>query len=343
MIRPGPRNLITDVAGVLVGNAEDAPARSGTTVVLCEEPAMAAVDLRGGAPGTVGASSLEPGGLVGAVDAVVLSGGSAFGLAAADGVRSRLAATGRGFAFGGARVPIVAGAILFDLANGGDKGWGEEPPYRELGGRACEAAARDVALGNAGAGLGATAGPLKGGLGSASFVLDAGGARLTVGALAVVNPVGSVVMPATATFWAWALEQDGELGGQSPPGRAPGPEALDHAFPGEPGTNTTLAVVATDARLGRGDAQRLAIMAQDGLARAIRPVHTPFDGDAVFVLATGRGASVDPAGGLARLGMLAADCVARAIARGVYEAKDLGEARCYRSVHGVPPGARPKS
>jgi L-aminopeptidase/D-esterase-like protein len=212
MIGPGPKNLITDVAGILVGNAEDRAARTGSTVVLCETPAVAAVDVRGGAPLTVGASSLEPGGLVEAVDAVVLSGGSAFGLAATDGVRSWLAAQERGLAFGGAVVPIVVGAILFDLTNGGDKAWGDAPPYRALGSAAVARAAADFVLGNAGAGLGARAGALKGGLGSASLSFAQGGEPVTVGALAAANPVGSVVMPGQPAMWAWALEQAGELG-----------------------------------------------------------------------------------------------------------------------------------
>ena len=330
----GVRNLVTDVAGILVGNAEDHPARTGTTVVLCATPAIAAVDVRGGAPLTVGASGLEPSGLVEEVDAIVLSGGSAFGLAATDGVRSWLAARERGLAFGGARVPIVVGAILFDLTNGGDKTWGDTPPYRALGIAAADGAASDFALGNAGAGLGARAGALKGGLGSASLVFEQGGAPLTVGALAAANPVGSVVMPGQSTMWAWALEQAQELGGQRAPTAGLDQATLDHAFPGEPRPGTALAVVATDARLTQAEAGRVAVMAQDGFARAIRPVHTPYDGDVVFVLATGRRGPVDPGAGLARLGMHAADCVARAIARGVYEARDLGQLRSYRTVHG---------
>jgi L-aminopeptidase/D-esterase-like protein len=270
------------------------------------------------------------------VDAVVLSGGSAFGLDAAGGVMSWLSGQGRGFKVGKAVIPIVPSAILFDLLNGGDKDWGGTPPYRALGTRAAEAAAADFALGNAGAGLGAVAGGIKGGLGSASFVFDgADGAPITVGALAVANPFGATVMPGTRTFWAWALEQDGELGGQRPPSGPLAEPELDYGSSGSLAAHTTLVVVATDAALTKAQAGRIAIMAQDGVARAIRPVHTPFDGDTVFVVSTGArplaGPIGDPLGDIAKLGMLAADCTARAIARGVYEAEGLGAHPGYRT------------
>jgi L-aminopeptidase/D-esterase-like protein len=332
VIRVGPRNLISDVAGVRVGNAEDAGLLSGTTVVLADSPMTAAVDVRGGGPGTRETDALDPACLVEVVDAVVLSGGSAYGLDAAGGAMAWLAAQGRGFRVGEAVVPIVPSAILFDLLNGGDKAWGETPPYREMGRRAAEATAADFALGNAGAGLGALAGGLKGGLGSASFVFEASdGEELTVGALAVANPFGATVIPGTRTFWAWALEQDGELGGQAPPADPLAAPALDYDFKGTLGANTTLVVVATDAALTKAQAGRIAIMAQDGIARAIRPVHTPFDGDTVFVLSTGARALAAPPSDIAKLGMLAADCTARAIARGVYEAEGLGAHPGYRA------------
>jgi L-aminopeptidase/D-esterase-like protein len=332
VIRVGPRNLISDVAGVRVGNAEDAGLLSGTTVVLADAPMTAAVDVRGGGPGTRETDALDPACLVEVVDAVVLSGGSAYGLDAAGGAMAWLAAQGRGFRVGEAVVPIVPSAILFDLLNGGDKAWGETPPYREMGRRAAEATAADFALGNAGAGLGALAGGLKGGLGSASFVFEASdGEELTVGALAVANPFGATVIPGTRTFWAWALEQDGELGGQAPPADPLAAPALDYDFKGTLGANTTLVVVATDAALTKAQAGRIAIMAQDGIARAIRPVHTPFDGDTVFVLSTGARALAAPPSDIAKLGMLAADCTARAIARGVYEAEGLGAHPGYRA------------
>ena len=341
-MKPGRRNTITDVPGIAVGNAEDAAVRSGVTVILPTDPAVASVDLRGGGTGTRELALLEPEGVVEHIHALVLSGGSAFGLDAASGVMSWLAARGRGFSAGEAVVPIVPAAILFDLSNGGDKSAfteesGENLPYRALGRLAVEAAAGEFALGNAGAGLGAMAGPLKGGLGSASFMLDDGAC---VGALAAVNAAGSAVMPGSDRLWAWPFEQDGEFGGKGPPDRIPGDLDFDFNNPlmagpaAEPGANTTLAVIATDLSLTKGQARRLAIMAQDGLARALRPVHTPLDGDVVFALSTGRRDLADPVADLAQLGTAAADCLARAVARGVFEAQTLGEMRGYRDVHG---------
>ena len=331
MIRPWPRNLISDVDGILVGNADDEGVRSGVTVVLPEKPATAAGDVRGGAPGTRELGTLDPTTLTSRIDAVCIAGGSGFGLDAAGGVMAWLAERGRGFPVGPARVPIVPAAILFDLLNGGDKAWGLEPPYRRLGLAACEAAGPDFALGNAGAGFGSHAGPLKGGLGSASALCNDG---LQVGALVAVNCFGSVTLPGLPAFWAWALEQQGEFGGRAPP--APeGDLDLDYPFEARMGANTTIAVVATNATLDKAQMNRVAIMAQDGIARAIRPVHSPFDGDTVFALSTRRLTAPEPiAASLARIGTVAADCVARAVARGVYAAETLGELPSYRSVHG---------
>ena len=334
---PGPLNRITDVDGILVGNAEDALVRTGTTVILPDRPAVAAVDVRGGAPGTRETDVLTPGNLVDSVHALVLSGGSAFGLDAAAAVALWLAAQGRGFAIGSACVPIVPSAILFDLLNGGDKAWGDETPYRRLGPAACAGAAKDFALGNAGAGYGAKAGTLKGGLGSASLV---GSDGLQLGALVAVNSFGSTVMPGQDCFWAWALEQQGEMGGQPLPRQGIRPEAdLDPVgglAAASVSTNTTLAVVATNAALTQAEALRVAIMAQDGLARAIRPVHTPFDGDIVFALSTGLWPMpAERAPALLKIGALAADCLARAVARGVFEATSLGGLPSYRERHGA--------
>lgn len=329
--RPGPRNLITDVPGIAVGSAADAALRSGVTVVLPDKPAVASVDVRGGAPGTRETDLLDPAARNDRIDAIALSGGSAFGLDAASGLMGWLAARGRGVAVGDVIVPIVPAAILFDLRDGIERRWGDTPPYRALAQRAADAAGADFALGNHGAGLGAKAGRLKGGLGSASVVDPSG---VTIGALVAANPWGSVVMPGSPCFWAWALEQDGELGGQPRPDVG----ALDLAdlsdcAPLRAAPHTTLAVVATDAALSKSDCKRLAVMAQDGLARAIRPVHTPFDGDCVFALATVRGGPAEPAL-LARLGALAADCVARAIARGVFEAQSTEQFASYRDRFG---------
>jgi L-aminopeptidase/D-esterase-like protein len=325
--QPGPRNAITDVPGLRVGQAEDKTAWTGVTVVLPDAPAIAACDIRGGGPGTRETDLLAPSAMVERVHAICLAGGSAFGLDAASGVMEYLAARGIGFPVGTARVPIVPAAILFDLLNGGDKTW-ITPPYRALAIHACEQASLDIAQGNAGAGYGAKAGRLKGGLGTASLRVGAD----WVGALVAANPVGSVLHPGSSSFWAWPYEQLAELGGQVPPSLpiASLTAWTDTALP-QLGANTTLAVVATDAPLTKADAQRVAIMAQDGLARAIRPVHTPFDGDSVFTLSTGDGSGVDPYR-LARLGQAAADCVARAVARGVYEAETLGAFPGYKSL-----------
>ena len=327
MARPGSLNLITDVVGLKVGNAEDHGVRTGATVVLPDKRSVCAVDVRGGGPGTRETEALDPSCLVDAVDAVVLSGGSAFGLDAASGVMSWLAGEGRGYDVAGAIIPIVPSAILFDMLNGGDKSWGDVPPYRELGIAAARKAGHDFKLGNAGAGLGGTAGDMKGGLGSASAVGDDG---LTVGALVAVNCVGSGVMPGTKTLWAWPFEQNGEMGGQSPP-VLHGDLPMAETMPGLPAENTTIGVVATNAHLTKGQAQRVAMMAHDGYARTIRPIHTPFDGDTIFSLALADWGpdEVDPVL-LARVGSLAADCMARAIGRALWHAESLGDLVSYR-------------
>ncbi|WP_374469861.1 P1 family peptidase [Phenylobacterium sp.] len=320
--RAGARNLITDVPGLRVGQAHDARARTGVTVIVPDDRAVCAVDVRGGGPGTRETDALAPENLVDAVDAVVLSGGSVYGLAAADGVVAWLGARGRGYALAAATdvppSPVVPAAILFDMANGGDKAWGEAPPHRELGRQAVAAAAHDVLLGTAGAGYGAMAGGLKGGVGSASVVSGDG---YTVGALAAVNCFGSVVAPGGRTFWATPYEIGDEFGGLGPAGLRADPEDWGLAKAAGALRNTTIACVATDAALTPAQAKRLAVMAQDGFARAIRPVHAPFDGDVVFALSTGARPLVEPANfTLGRLGSLAADCLARAVARGVHAA-----------------------
>ncbi len=317
-IRPGPRNLLTDVAGLLVGHAMAQDYATGTTVVLAEEPAIAAVDVRGGGPGTRETAALAPEAAIQTIDAVVLSGGSAFGLAAADGAMDWLRRQGRGVAAGGTRVPIVPAAILFDLPFRRDPSRDAGPlPYAALGHAAIAAAGQDFALGNAGAGLGATTAGLKGGTGSASAVWEG----VTVGALAAVNAFGSALIPGTRAFLAAPWEIAGEFGGIALPPHAPDPTAIPRKRPAAAGANTTICVVATDAVLTRSQALRLAIMAQDGIARALHPAHTPYDGDTVFALSTGRVPVAE--GALFTLGSLAAMCLARAIARGVYTAEAL--------------------
>lgn len=331
---PGPRNLITDVPGLKVGQAEDARARTGVTVILPDDRMVAACDVRGGAPGTRETDALAPENLVEAVDAIVLSGGSVYGLGAADGVTAWLGARGRGYGMvaGVPKSPVVPAAILFDMANGGDKDWGEDPPHRALGKAAVAAADLDFALGTAGAGHGAMAGGLKGGLGSASAVTSDG---YTVGAIVAVNSWGSVIAPGGRSFWAAPYEWAGEFGGLGSAGLRAGPDEWGSAKRPSEARNTTIACVATDAGLTPAQAKRVAVMAQDGFARAIRPVHAPFDGDVVFAVSTGR-RPLDPGDNytLARLGALAADTLARAIARGVFEAKPWADAYvpCWRDL-----------
>lgn len=318
-LKPGPRNLLTDVDGLAVGNAEETRVRSGVTVILPHGRAVASADVRGGAPGTRETELLAPVSMMDAVDGIVLSGGSAYGLDASTGAMLWLAQRGRGFKLGPQVIPIVPSAILYDLENGGDKDWSRGLPYQALAHAACDAAGDDFALGTAGAGYGAKAGGLKGGLGSASAIDDDG---LQVGAIVAVNARGYVTMGDQPQFWAWPFEQSDEFGGLPAPTER---IALDlqrraQALAG----NTTIAVVATNATLHKSEIQRVAIMAQDGLARSIRPVHTPSDGDSVFALSTGvidlpgeRGWLVE------RVGSIAADCLARAVARGIYLATSL--------------------
>ena len=316
---PPPRNLLTDIPGIRVGHADDARGASGVTAIVFDEPFVAAVDVRGGGPGTRETDLLDPARTVERIDAIVLSGGSAFGLDAASGVQAYLRSIGRGYAVGTARVPLVPGGILFDLLNGGDKDWGRYPPYRELAYAAAERAGADFALGSVGAGLGATTVNFKGGIGSASTAIDG----FAVGALAAVNAAGSVVVDEGPWFWAAPYEQNGEFGGHGFPPTVP-PRALAVRTKGAPRQNTTLVVVATDAVLTKAQAKHLAIMAQDGLARAVHPVHTPLDGDIVFAVATGKHPLASLAFDLTAIGTAAAQVVARAIARGVFEATPLG-------------------
>jgi D-aminopeptidase len=310
MIRPGPRNLITDVAGLRVGNAQDTRIKTGATIVVGARPFTAAVHVMGGAPGTRETDLLAPDKLVQQADALVLSGGSAFGLDAASGVADALRRMGRGFAVGDQVVPIVPGAILFDLINGGDKDWAENP-YKRLGAEALANASDTFQLGSHGAGTGALIADLKGGLGSASATHDG----ITVGALVAVNALGRVTIGDTPHFWAAPYEMNAEFGGLGP---AP---TFDPTAPppvkGGDRQNTTIAIVATDAALTQAQATRMATAAHDGMARAIYPSHTPMDGDLVFAAATGE-ATADP--DPLMLGHLAALCLSRAIARGVYAA-----------------------
>lgn len=313
-------NHLSDVKGLRVGHADDAQLASGVTAILVARPNVASAVTRGGAPGQRDTALLEPEMTVEGVDGIVLSGGSAFGLDAAGGVMATLRAAQVGLVVGSAIVPIVSQAIVFDLLNGGRKDWGAEPVYWHLGRAAAEAAMQSpsTALGTVGGGYGATTANLKGGLGSASAVTSGG---VTVGAIAVVNAVGSAVIGEGPHFWAAPYERDGEFGALGlPPLVSPGDLALRMKGGGPP--STTIALVATDAILTKAQAKRIAIMADDGLARSLRPAHAPMDGDTVFAVATQRRAlaSVNE---LSELGQTAADCLARAVARGIYEATAL--------------------
>ncbi|MEZ5936739.1 MAG: P1 family peptidase [Hyphomonadaceae bacterium] len=331
--QPGSRNLITDVSGIEVGNASDSATRTGVTVIRPVHRAVAGVAVAGGGPGTRETDALAPDTLVDSVDAIVLSGGSVYGLAAADGVAAKLGAEGRGFALrsspGVPVSPIVPSAILYDLANGGAKGWGDSPPYRELGVEALGNCSGEFTLGAAGAGFGAQAGLDRGGLGSASVTTHDG---LSVGAVAAVNCFGSVRMPGSDAFWAWPWEQNNEFGGCRPAESYAldlddwGKAKINPAAAAGP-SNTTIGCVAVNVEVSASEAQRIARMALSGLSRAIRPVFAPMDGDVVFCLSTGELSGTEPRPILiTRLGELAAACLARAVARGVYLANE-GERR----------------
>jgi len=333
----GSKNLITDVPGLKVGCSDDKKIKTGVTVLTSESPFVASVDVMGGAPGTRETDCLAPDKLVQQVDALVLSGGSAFGLDAASGVMDALRSDQRGLQVGPVRVPIVPSAIIFDLLNGGASDW-QENPYRDLGQQAYSAASRDFLIGSSGAGFGATTANLKGGLGSASVVMPNG---VVVGALVVVNPHGSVVVPGTNKFWAAPFELNDEFGGlgvsnnhiatQLPKNeKLAAYEALRHVLPtnadnassAPEGMNTTIAIVATNATMDKSQLKRMAVAAQDGMARAIVPSHTQFDGDLVFALSTEETEMQNPVMDGMQIGHAAAVCLSRAIARGVFSAEE---------------------
>lgn len=318
MMTPGPRNLITDVAGLKVGNASDRTLKSGATVLLGHEPFTASVSVMGGAPGSRETDLLAPDKSVAQVDALVLSGGSAYGLDACSGVSDMLRAQGRGYRVGPAVIPLVPGAIIFDLLSGGDQSWTENP-YRALGRAAFHAVDTEFAIGTEGAGTGAMTAMMKGGLGSASLVLDDG---TTVAALVAANPMGSVTTPGDRHFWAAPFEIDGEFGGLGPDmATGLGLELVSRkASRMIERANTTIAIVATDAALTKAQCQRIATAAHDGIARATVPAHSPADGDLVFALSTSA-RPMQSERDLGVIGHAAAVCLARAIARGVYHAR----------------------
>ena len=303
------QNLITDIAGLQVGCAHDETLKSGVTVLTANAPFTCGVHVMGGAPGTRETDLLAPDKTVQTVDAIVLSGGSAFGLDAASGVADALRSEGRGFAVGDVTVPIVPAAILFDLLNGGDKDWVQNP-YNALGINAYFSRSTTFKIGTAGAGFGATTASLKGGLGSASMQLPNG---VIVGALVAVNAIGSATVGDGPHFWAAPFEENGEFGNLGPSSTYPSgrPATKGHA------QNTTIGIVATNAKLTQAQCTRLATAAHDGIARALVPSHTPMDGDLIFAASHGEIECDD----LIYLGHAAATCMARAIARGIYEAR----------------------
>lgn len=336
MMKAGRRNLITDVPGLSVGNAHSDEIKTGVTVLTADKPFLASVDVMGGAPGTRETDCLAAENLVSDIDAIVLAGGSAFGLDAASGVTDALAENNRGFRVGPVTVPIVPAAIIFDLINGGDKKWSQNP-YGRLGRDALANSDQAFTLGTSGAGTGATTATLKGGLGSASIVLPSGH---TVGALVVVNPHGSPLVPESKQFWAAPFEVDNEFGGlgvctQTHPLYEPKNEKLS-AY--EAKANTTIGIVATDAVLDKAQAKRFAVAAQDGLARSIVPSHTLFDGDLIFGVSTREKPLDDTKSAVLQmaLGHAAALCMARAVARGVFlaTATDNDTLPSWQSLHG---------
>ena len=314
------KNLITDVPGLTVGEAHDEAAATGVTAIVFDRPTVASIATLGGAPGLRDTALLEPEMTVDHVDAILLSGGSAFGLDAAGGAMAALKEKGRGFEVGPVRVPIVPQAILFDLLNGGNKEWGRMPPYWGLGYQATKSSSLDVALGTAGAGYGATTATLKGGLGSASVRTASG---FTIGAIVAVNAVGTATIGDGPHFWAAPYEQSNEFGGLGLP-KAISEDDLRPRLKGSAQrANTVIGCIVTDAMLTKAECKRLALAAHDGLARAIRPAHTPMDGDTLFAAATGFKPLDKGVMDLTELCIAAADVLARAIARGVYEEKAL--------------------
>lgn len=354
--QPGDKNLITDVTDLLVGHASSAELKSGVTVLSADVPFMASVDVMGGAPGSRETELLGTDKLVEQVDALVLSGGSAFGLDAASGVVDALRSNNRGFPVGPVKVPIVPGAIIFDLINGGNHAWTVNP-YPQLGREAYDASSTDFDLGSIGAGIGATTGNIKGGLGSASLSLANG---LTVGALVVANPHGQVTVHNSRHFWAAPFEMNNEFGGcgvaetyqpelitlnnkfaayEQMYGTGTSARQLSEgsALDSSPqGMNTTIAIVATNAKLNKAQLKRFAVAAQDGMSRAIVPAHTPLDGDLIFSVSTAAVPLEDEINGAMLLGHAASVCLSRAIARGVFHASNAqGDTLpSWQSLHG---------
>jgi len=304
--------------GLTVGHATDLAFCTGVTAIICAHPMTASVAVLGGAPGGHDLGPLDPAASIDAVDAIVLSGGSAYGLAAAGGVQAWLRANGRGRVFAGRAVPLVAAAVLFDLVTNDPARWDRFPPYRDLGWAAAEVSSDAIEEGSIGAGTGAATATLKGGIGVSRAVTESGHAIL---ALAAVNAMGTATIGDGPHFWAAPYEVDGEFGNLGWPSPMPADSLRLRRKHQQPAT--TLGLVATDARLTKAQAHRLALMAHDGLARAVLPAHAPMDGDTIFALSTGAREMTNPVAELTELGHLAAITFARAVARGVYLATPL--------------------
>lgn len=333
MINLGKKNLITDVDGILVGNAHNKEVATGCTVITPIEGSLASADVRGGAPGTREVGALNPYNLIDSVDSIVLSGGSTWGLEAASSVANSIGGEGRGYrpSSKSKNVPMVPAAILYDLANGGDKEWLKNPPYSSLGLEAVSNLSDKIELGNFGAGYGSQAGSLKGGLGSASFVSNDG---IQVGGLFAVNSYGSAVNNETGQFWAATDETENEFGGMGVPTFAPN-DVLSGTAAREtlPGQNTTIGVIATNVKLDSKAAKRIAIMAHSGMSRAIRPIHSPVDGDVIFVISTGTLNKELSLNDINTIGELGARVCSRSIARGIYEADSILGIKSWREVY----------
>ncbi len=342
------KESILGIGGFRIGHAHDTDVKTGVTVILPDSPALCSVDVRGGGPGTREIAALADGGLIERVHAIVLSGGSVYGLAAADGVTAWLGAQRVGYEAGPTPIPvspIVPSAVLFDNANGGNKDWGMTPPFRALGIAACEAAGQELSPskiheGKIGAGYGATAGLYAGGLGHAYEVVEGETVEsetvngITVGAVMAANPVGSPYMPNSDVPWAWPYEQ-GKGGREEFGGKRPAadyqfslPKDTKLEFLKAAGASTIIGAVIINAPLSQKQLKRLAVMAQDGIALAVQPSHTPLDGDTIFALSTcaddgPKSGEISPIH-LAELGAAAARCTARAVMRGIYKARPLG-------------------
>ena len=316
--KPGKNNLITDVKGLYVGNSENELINTGTTIVTCEDRFIASYRVLGGAPGTRETDLLEPDKLVGKIDALVLSGGSAFGLEAASETVNLFRKDNKGYSVGKNKVPIVPSAIIFDLINGGKKNW-KKNPYTILAQKAYTDLGSSFKIGSYGAGKGATAGNIKGGLGSASLVINN---KYTIGALIVVNSFGNVVVNDTPHFWAAPFEYKKEFGGLGSTKKFEPFKEVERTSPDNFKKNTVIGIVATDAKLSKAQCKALATVAHDGITRAVFPSHTTFDGDLIFAVSTGEKELKDNLNEILFINQAASLCVSRSIARGVYHASN---------------------